>query len=155
MNAVRGPLYGQGPVCDHILHALPDWFGIEESIVQYIREVDDLPTFVAYEGEAAVGFLSVKQHFPRTAEVYVMGVLVDQQGQGLGSALMRSAEAYLRTQGVRYLQVKTLAASHPDEYYMRTRAYYLKMGFEPLEDLNLWGADNPCLLLVKQLGEEE
>jgi len=46
---VRGPLRGQGAACAAVLRALPDWFGIEASIVQYVEDVDDLPTFVAEE----------------------------------------------------------------------------------------------------------
>ena len=30
-------------ICDRILHALPLWFGIEQSIVEYVEEVRSLP----------------------------------------------------------------------------------------------------------------
>jgi ribosomal protein S18 acetylase RimI-like enzyme len=96
------------------------------------------------------GFLSIKEHFPHAAEIYVMGVAARFHRQGCGRALMAAAEAYLRAQGVEYLQVKTLSPAHPDRYYVLTREFYAAMGFRPLEEFpTLWGEANPCLLLVK------
>lgn len=148
---IKGPLLGQGAVCETILRALPEWFGIEEATAQYIRDVDDLPTFVAFEDGRAVGFMTVKQHFPQSTELYVLGVLPETHRQGVGQALLSTVEAYLHQQGVEYLQVKTLSASHPDPGYAKTRAFYEAMGFRPLEEFpTLWDEANPCLLMVKR-----
>ena len=134
-------------LCQSILRDLPDWFGIEEATAAYIRDVAELPTFRV--GDDA--FLSLKVHTPQAAEVYVMGVLRERHGQGLGTALLAAAEEHLRAQGVEYLQVKTLGPSYPDEGYARTRSFYVARGFVPLEELlDLW-EQNPCLLLVKRL----
>jgi ribosomal protein S18 acetylase RimI-like enzyme len=147
---IEGPLLGQGPVCEAVLRALPEWFGIEEATVQYIHDVDELPTFVAFVDGRAVGFMSVMQHFPQAAELYVLGVLPEMHRQGVGQALLSAVEAYLREQGVEYLQVKTLSASHPDPGYAKTRAFYESVGFRPLEEFpTLWDEANPCLLMVK------
>jgi ribosomal protein S18 acetylase RimI-like enzyme len=151
---IEGPLLGQGPVCEAVLRALPEWFGIEEATVQYIHDVDELPTFVAFVDGRAVGFMSVMQHFPQAAELYVLGVLPEMHRQGIGQALLSAVEAYLREQGVEYLQVKTLSASHPDVGYAKTRAFYESVGFKPLEEFpTLWGEANPCLLMVKTLAD--
>ena len=81
-----------------------------------------------------------------------MGVLPDYHRQGVGRALIQQAEIYLREMGVEYLQVKTLAATHPDPFYARTRAFYEAFGFRPLEVLPvLWNPENPCLIMVKAL----
>jgi ribosomal protein S18 acetylase RimI-like enzyme len=151
---IEGPLLGQGPVCEAVLRALPEWFGIEEATVQYIHDVDELPTFVAFVDGRAVGFMSVMQHFPQAAELYVLGVLPEMHRQGIGQALLSAVEAYLREQGVEYLQVKTLSASHPDPGYAKTRVFYEAMGFRPLEEFpTLWDEANPCLLMVKTLAD--
>jgi ribosomal protein S18 acetylase RimI-like enzyme len=151
-SVVEGPLLGKGAVCEPVLRSLPDWFGIEEAIVRYGKEIDNLPTFLVHDGETLVGFLSVKQHFPRSAEVYVMGVRQEAHRCGVGRALMQAAQKWLQEQGAGYLQVKTLSPTRSSEHYERTRAFYEKMGFEPLEELKtLWGEDNPCLLLVKKI----
>ncbi|MEM5773474.1 MAG: GNAT family N-acetyltransferase, partial [Anaerolineaceae bacterium] len=154
---VRGPLYGQAAACEKILRSLPDWFGIESSICGYMEEVGQLPTFTASTAsmeDEPVGFLALKLHNRYAAEVYVMGILTAWQRRGLGRAILSAAESWLLEQGVEYLQVKTLADTHPDPFYARTREFYLRMGFRPLENFEekMWGSENPCLLMVKRIG---
>jgi GNAT superfamily N-acetyltransferase len=134
-------------ICEHVLRDLPEWFGIEEATAAYIRDVAELPTF-AVDGDA---LLALKLHSPRAAELYVMGVRRERHGEGLGTALVAAAEAYLRERGIEYLQVKTLGPSHPDAGYAATRAFYESRGFVPLEELHGLWENNPCLLLVKHL----
>jgi ribosomal protein S18 acetylase RimI-like enzyme len=149
---IQGPLLKQAAVCEPILRALPNWFGIESALQNYVAEIETLPTYVArVEGQVA-GFLTIKQHTPYAAEVYVMGVSPQYRRQGLGRALVRAAETVLVGAGVEYLQVKTLSDSVEDESYAQTRAFYLAQGFRPLEEFKqLWDASNPCLLMVKYL----
>lgn len=138
--------------CERILRALPDWFGIEASIQHYLAAIPDLPTFLAKAEAQTVGFLSLKQHNPWAAEVYVMGVLPEYQQAGIGRALLTQAEEYARSQKIEYLQVKTLGPSNPDGGYVRTRAFYSAMGFRPLEEFSqIWDENNPCLLMVKKI----
>ncbi len=135
-------------ICERVLRALPGWFGIEQSVRDYVREVADLPTLAV--GEDA--FLSLKHHTTAAAEIYVMGVVPERQGHGLGTALVEAAETSLRRDGVEFLQVKTLGPSHPSAHYARTRRFYESRGFSPLEELyGIWDASNPCLILVKRL----
>ncbi len=149
---IQGPYLAMGSSCEPILRALPDWFGIEEAIVQYVKDIDGLPTWLAMDGSETAGFLAIKKHTPYAAEILVMGVRLTQHRRGAGRALVLAAEQELRRQGVQFLQVKTLSASHPDENYARTRAFYFALGFRPLEEMpGLWGSANPCLLMVKSL----
>jgi GNAT superfamily N-acetyltransferase len=135
-------------LCREILAALPGWFGLLESNARYEREVSGLPTFAAGDD----GFLSLKLHSPRAAEVYVIGVRPELHRRGLGTALLEAAEEYLRERDVEYLQVKTLGPSRPSERYERTRRFYEARDFVPLEELEgVWDENNPCLLLVKHL----
>ncbi|MEO0561985.1 MAG: GNAT family N-acetyltransferase [Chloroflexota bacterium] len=143
---------GMGTTCAPILRALPRWFGIDEATQHYIDFVDDNLTFIAEVEDQAVGFLSVARPFPAAAEIYVMGVLPDYHGQGIGRTLIAQAEAHLRADRVRFLQVKTLSEQHPSPEYAQTRAFYTKMGFTPLQVFpELWSADNPCLQMIKTL----
>jgi GNAT superfamily N-acetyltransferase len=150
---IAGPEQGQAAACEPILRALPAWFGIEDAIVHYAEEIDRLPTFRAVDAAGqTLGFASIKQHTPYAAEVYVMAVRREAHRQGIGRALVVAAEDWLRGQGVEYLQVKTLSPTHADPNYARTRAFYAAVGFRPLEELEeLWGEQNPCLLMVKRL----
>jgi GNAT superfamily N-acetyltransferase len=138
-------------LCEDVLRALPDWFGIEGSVRDYIRDVAALPFFAAGRD----GFLALKLHTASAAEIYVMGIRPERQGEGLGTALVAAAEAFLRERGVEYLQVKTLGPSEPSEHYARTRSFYEARGFVPLEELTaIWGEENPCLIMVKHLAHE-
>ncbi|MBN2149661.1 MAG: GNAT family N-acetyltransferase [Anaerolineales bacterium] len=149
---VEGPCTGRSEDCAAILRLLPEWFGIEQATQQYIQDSAVLPTFLASQDGLVLGFLTLRLHTPYAAEIHVMGVRPEAHGKGVGRALLQAAEQHLRSLGVEYLQVKTLSQRHPDTNYVRTRAFYLAMGFRPLEEFPLlWGEANPCLQLVKRL----
>jgi len=148
-------------ICDNILRQLPNWFGIEESIVDYVAGVMNRPFYCAFDGVVGretsthqpIGFVSLLVHNPHTAEIYVMGILEQCHRQGVGRELVEACENYCKTNGMEFLTVKTLAESHPDPYYKKTRQFYEAMGFKPLEVFPLlWDENNPCLFLVKYLG---
>jgi ribosomal protein S18 acetylase RimI-like enzyme len=147
------PSVGRSSICESILRSLPDWFGIEEDIDKYLAEIDQLPTFLAMASDQVIGFLTLKQHFPHSAEILVMGCMPEVHRLGIGRALVERAEAWLLGQDVEYLQVKTLGPSRPDPGYDITRAFYLSLGFEPMEEFKqIWDEHNPCLVMVKKLG---
>ena len=148
----QGPFLGQAQRCEPVLRSLPEWFGLEDANQHYLESIDKMPTFLAIEGSQVIGFLTILQHYPTTAEIYVTGVAPQYHRRGLGSAMLNAAENHLRHRGVLFLQVKTLSDSHPDEGYAKTRAFYRAAGFHPLEEFKaLWGEANPCLLLIKNL----
>jgi len=149
---IEGPLLNQAPACVPILRMLPDWFGIEKAILNYEREIEHLPTFLAKTKGSVVGFISIKQHNPYSAEIHVMAVHPDAQRGGIGRALVSAAEGYARDMGIEYMQVKTLGPSRPDEGYASTRAFYEAIGFRPLEEFKqIWDEHNPCLIMIKSL----
>jgi len=149
---IEGPLHNQSSACVPILRMLPDWFGIEAAILEYEREIEHLPTFLAMGDGQVLGFLSLKQHNPFSVEIYVMAVRPDIHRGGIGKALVGAAESHARGLGIEYMQVKTLGPSNPDPGYAGTRAFYEKMGFRPLEEFRqIWDENNPCLVLVKKI----
>jgi ribosomal protein S18 acetylase RimI-like enzyme len=151
---IPAPDLGRSAMCAPILAALPAWFGIAAATQQYIRDIEQRPTLVAWDDGQPVGFLRLTHHNPVAAEIHVMGILPTYHRRGIGRSLVTHAETRLRQQDVRLLQVKTVSADVPSEPYARTRAFYLAMGFLPLQVFpTLWGAANPCLQLVKWLGD--
>lgn len=137
-------------VCNSILRSLPQWFGIEEAIVDYVHDVQCMPTFVARRGDEIIGFLSIKIHNEFSAEIHVMGVLETYHRHGVGRQLVQYAEEFLRRKSYKFFSVKTLSSTRECEEYERTRKFYLSVGFYPLEEFKtLWGEGNPCLMLVK------
>jgi GNAT superfamily N-acetyltransferase len=106
-----------------LLRGLPEWFGIEEATAAYVEAARTMPTVDA-----------------------------TRHRRGIGTALLERAEAELGADHVRYLQVKTLGPSFPDEEYERTRRFYQARGFVALEEIfGFWAEDNPMLIMVKAL----
>ncbi len=118
----------------------------------YAADTARLPTFALREGGVVVAFMSLVQHFPESWEVHCVAVHADARNQGHGSALLEHAEQWLAGQGVKYLQVKTVAHTSKSLAYAQTREFYLARGFAPLEIFPLlWAPQNPALQLVKLL----
>lgn len=134
-----------------LLDALPDWFGIESSNDAYVQDSHTHPTYVAVSENEVVGVLMLKHHTAQSAEVHLLAVAPDQHHRGIGSALLGVAELDLERDGASLLQVKTLGPSDPDEFYARTRAFYLRRGFIPLEERHDIWPDDACLFMVKPL----
>lgn len=135
-----------------IMNSLPQWFSPPEDIIAKSRLHRDFPFWAASDGDKAVGFVSIKLHNEFTADVYVIGVLEEYHRCGIGHALLSAVEDYLRTEGYKFLTVKTLDSSAEYEPYERTRSFYRKYGFYPLEVFPLfWDIDNPCLLMCKSI----
>ena len=138
--------------CEQILRALPEWFGIEESIVSYRKDIEKMPTWVAIDNDQIIGFFTVRYHNKYSAEIQVMGVLKEYHYKGVGRALIEHIEKLLREQKVEYLQVKTLGPSRECHEYKLTRRFYGSAGFRPLEEsTKMWDEANPCLIMVKRL----
>ncbi len=139
-------------ITDRILRDLPNWFGIETAIVEYVENVQRMPFWAVFENDKAVGFIAVKEHFEKSAEIYVMGVLTEIHRKGYGKQLVDETEKYLKYHNFEFYQVKTLSDAHPHEGYGKTRQFYLSCGFIPLEEFKtIWGEANPALQMVKKL----
>lgn len=142
---------------ERLLRLLPGWFGIEASNAAYVAAARELPTYLARPADGTgnhepVGVLLAQRHFPQSAEIHLLATDPARHRQGAGRALVHALEADLAADGTEFLQVKTLGPSHPDAGYELTRRFYLAMGFRPLEELHgIWGADNPCLIMIKRL----
>jgi ribosomal protein S18 acetylase RimI-like enzyme len=79
-------------ICNGILRALPNWFGVESSILDYVNQVRSLPFYAFFDNDKAIGFVAIKVHNPFTAEVCVMGVLSGYHRQGIGKKLIQYCE---------------------------------------------------------------
>ncbi len=149
--SVRKMLPHEGPACEAVMRALPMWFGIEDAIRQYRLDLESLETYVVELNDRIIGFMTLNELNPYSAEIHVMGVLEEFHRQGVGRLLVYHAVEVLRRRAIEYLQVKTLGPSRQSEGYAGTRRFYAAMGFRPLEETNLWGEGNPCLIMVRHL----
>jgi ribosomal protein S18 acetylase RimI-like enzyme len=147
--------HGSGPACREVLAALPEWFGVPDAVNGYVMTADRAPTVLAEDAVTGqiVGVLTLVTHGPDAAEIYVIAVLPEYHRRGIGRLMLSAAERALRAQKIRFLQVKTLSARHPDRGYAATRAFYSGLGFSTLEEFpDLWGPASPALQLIKHLG---
>ncbi len=135
-----------------LLRGLPEWFGIEQSILTYIEAARTLPSVAAVRDGDVVGVCVVRRHTLVAAEIEVLAVERALHRQGVGRRLVEQVESDLRADGVRLLEVKTLGPSGQSKEYERTRAFYESIGFLALEErADIWGPDNPCLISVKPI----
>lgn len=144
---------GQWPeAVERLLAGLPEWFGIEQSVHEYIAAARVLPSTVARLGDEVVGVCLVHRHTPVAAEIELLAVERARHRRGIGRRLLDHVEAEQRETGIELLQVKTRGPSAPSAEYARTRAFYAALGYLPLEErTDIWGPDNPCLIMVKPL----
>lgn len=139
-------------IADAVLRDLPDWFGIEEAIVEYVQHSQVMRFWAALVVDDPVGFLALHRHNVYTSEIYCMGVRREFHRHGIGAKMMAACEVACRADGTEFLIVKTLDESRSDDSYARTRQFYNAMGFRPLEVFpRLWGEANPCVLMAKYL----
>lgn len=134
-----------------VLTDLPEWFGIESSLDEYVTNCQNYPSWLAVDNEEVLGFISLKETSKVTAEIYCMGIKKDFHRKGIGVSLYKEFENYALNNQYRFLQVKTVAEG---KYlnYDQTINFYRKLGFSELEVFpTLWDEWNPCLVLVKSL----
>lgn len=136
--------------CDEIVAGLPGWFGLEVGRAECAEAVRKQPGLVALEDGRVVGFLTFEVSGD-AAEITWMGVHAGHRRRGNGRALITALASDLVAQGVRELRVKTISDRDPDPGYAETRAFYLAMGFTPERELDIWGPDNPAVLMVRRL----
>jgi GNAT superfamily N-acetyltransferase len=140
-----------GALAERILRALPDWFGIEESLLEYVADARVMPTWEALLDGESVGFVTVKRHVPGSWEVHCLAVLRPTHGRGVGRALVARVEDEARRAGQRMIHVKTMGPSRPNAEYAATLRFYEAIGFVALEErMDIWGK-TPCLFLAKAL----
>jgi len=151
INEVSAPAQ-RSHICETVLRALPQWFGIESSILEYIEAVRTMSFWAAFEAGIPIGFIALKVHNTYTSEISVMGVLPEYHRQGIGTKLLHCCERSCTNIGTEFLTVKTLDGSAIDENYAQTRQFYVASGFRPLEVFPLlWDERNPCLFMAKHL----
>jgi ribosomal protein S18 acetylase RimI-like enzyme len=142
----------KGEICFDIINQLPEWFGISDANKAYAKQVQSEDFLAMTVNEKAIGFISVKKHNEKSAEITVMGILEAFHANGFGRILVNEMAARMKNEGVQFMTVKTLADTRECPSYEKTRRFYNSMGFVELEIINeIWGDDNPCAYMVKAL----
>lgn len=136
-------------ICREILNLLPEWFGIPESVEEYVKGSAGRRMWAEICAGEVRGFLVRKETSCYTAEIDVMGVKPQYHRMGVGRALFRQFRADTEAEGYEYIQVKTVREGCYPEYD-RTNAFYKSLGFRELECFPmLWGEHNPCQIYIR------
>ena len=136
--------------CDEIVAGLPAWFGMEQGIRECAAAVRSQTGLVATD-ERPLGFLTWERRDGTAAEITWMAVRTDARRRGIGRRLVDTLVDRLRAEGVVRLDVKTLSSRDPYPPYAETRAFYHANGFAEVEELDIWGPENPAVLLSRPL----
>lgn len=134
-----------------VLEALKEWFEVDESREQFIRESADQPFWADFEDDVPAGFLCLKETGKETMELAVMGVKKDFHRHGVGRRLFAAAKDYAALKGYSFIQVKTVRSGMYEDYDI-TNEFYKSLGFKELEVFEeYWDAANPCQIYVMSL----
>jgi GNAT superfamily N-acetyltransferase len=106
----------------------------------------------ALRGWCGRGFHVAHEALRRRVGDSLRGGSRQRANRGHGKVLLKHSEEWLVGQGVRFLQVKTVAHTSKNAAYGETRKFYAASGFTPLEVFPLlWAPQNPALQLIKAL----
>ncbi len=130
----------------------PDGFGDPDGIARCARAVRTEDGLVAVEDGEVVAFITHQPASGSDHEITWMAVQADRRGRGIGTALVAELADRLPA-GTRTLLVKTLSDrdGDPGPEYSQTRGFYLARGFTPMAELDIWGPENPCQVLARQI----
>ena len=138
-------------IAREVLEALKDWFEVDESREQYIKESADQIFIADKEDGDYAGFLCLKQTGKDTIELAVMGVKKEFHRHGIGRKLFEKAREEAAKAGYSFMQVKTVKMGVYEDYDITNR-FYLSCGFKEFEVFPLlWDEANPCQIYVMSL----
>jgi len=137
--------------CLSIARELPQYF-MEQGIAAMSRDLHDHRLYIAEDSDQVLGFAAVQSKSNQVAEISWMAVKPAYQHRGVGTLLINRIVEDLQTEGVRLLEVKTLAPTVDYFPYALTRRFYESRGFVHLETIDPypeWEPGNPCAIYVK------
>ncbi len=137
--------------CARIAASLPEWFGRPDANAFYAREIAAKTTFAARAAGEIVGLVALQPHFEASVEIWWLGVRRDWRGRGVGKRLIARAAAQARAICRTRLVLATLSPRSADPRYAETRAFYERVGFEPLIEVDGPDAATPMMWMIRRL----
>jgi N-acetylglutamate synthase-like GNAT family acetyltransferase len=142
------------PTCDAIILSLPEYFGHEGGRADCAAAVRSQDGWVAEIDGGVIGFATWQQRTADAAEVTWMAVHRDHRHSGAGTAIIERLVADLSARGFRLAFAMTSAAHKQpqpgSDPYDDTRRFWVRRGFLPLTELDIWDTDI-ALVLVRPL----
>ncbi|MBD9060712.1 MAG: N-acetyltransferase [Ruminococcaceae bacterium] len=137
-------------MCREALGDFPEKLERENGIEDIVAQCRLMPVWADLDGDAVRGVAALRETSPCAAEVFIIAVRKEFQRHKIGKALFTALLNYARRQGYEYLQVKTLRTGVCPEYDS-ANVFYQSLGFRELEVLPIWGEENPCQILIRNV----
>ncbi|MDO8503515.1 MAG: N-acetyltransferase [bacterium] len=105
----------------------------------------------AFLGNEMVGFITYKEINEDIIEISWLAVLPTYRDKGIGTKLVLETLKLFKDK-YKTCEVKTLAETHKDKGYEKTRNFYKKLGFvsrEIIDHYPGWREHSPCQIFVK------
>lgn len=134
-----------------IVRSLPEYFLPEhlDDIEADIRRDENL---VAEIDNKMMGFINYRVASPGLVEIQWMAISPEAQSKGIGSSLMTEFIAQIQNQGIKVIELSTIASSDNFEPYKRTRKFYEKFGFKEIRiDKDYYGPGDDRGIMRKEL----
>jgi ribosomal protein S18 acetylase RimI-like enzyme len=106
----------------------PDWRVSQSKAVEEVCTSADANVWIAIEGDAVVGFVSVKLHSAVLGEIHMIAVDPDFQRRGIGTELAQYALAWMKKAGISAAMIDTGG----DPGHAPARRTYEGVGFREL-----------------------
>lgn len=136
--------------CREVLGDFPEKMEREKSAEDIAAQCRLMPVWADLDGDIVRGAAALRETSPCAAEVFFIAVRKEYQRHKIGKALFTALLNYARRQGYEYLQVKTLRTGVCPEYDS-ANVFYQSLGFRELEVLPIWGEENPCQILIRNV----
>ena len=141
--------------CKDITAQLPEWFGLAGANAQYAVDAETYPALaVVFNGKVAGLLVYKRQHDDVLNEdvmdIHWLGVMPEFHGRGFGTALVDSFNAIAKAGNIKTVTVETLNPKAKDQSYLKTHAFYEKLGFKTFHEFS-YGEHNPMVKMKKVL----
>ncbi len=146
--------------CARITAALPDWFGLEEYNRRYIEDAARYDALAARTDDGIIIGLLVHKARPASKaladaiDIHWLGVLPEFHRLGIGTDLISGLSQLCTAKGIALLTVETLDPSVGDPNYLKTFAFYEKLGFRILEHFNFESGD-PAVRMARRCDTDQ
>jgi len=153
---IRKAAQGDNEAILKIAFDLSDWFD-DDAIARAIpTDLKFHKILVAETGNKIIGFLTYSTH---EGHVFIswLGVAKALRGKGIGTKLIKRLENELLGMGINRVKVETLSEAIKYKPFIKTRAFYEKLGYKKGETRPITSADGEKLELVtynKELKKE-
>ncbi|MBV2128444.1 GNAT family N-acetyltransferase [Arsukibacterium indicum] len=151
LNIVAGRLESQA-VIQLLQGHLDDMYATSPPESVHALDISKLQTpgirfWSAWQGDALVGCVALKQHSAQMAEIKSMRTAPEARGQGVGRALLQFLLGQAKHSGIRQLYLETVSM----DFFLPARNLYQSAGFKFCGPFADYPDDPNSMFMIKEL----